>query len=336
MLTAFFASFTAHLDGLIASAQTALYVDVVQPLLFRFDLMDYDEDTYDALYWVIVGLVEIVVMFILLRPLEALRPIESWPHRRAVKVDVLYTWISRLGLINLVFFFALQPVFDSVQAWLRIKNLVNLNLDTLSPFMTRSPIFTFFLYLVLLDFAGYWVHRWQHRFAIWWELHAVHHSQQQLSLWSDDRNHVLDDLVLASLFALLALVFGVPPSQYVVLVAVTNLAQSLQHVNARVPFGWLLERVLISPAFHRRHHAIGYGHEGTHYGCNFGVLLPCWDMLFRTASWNRTLEPTGIRDQLPGADGQARSYGSGFWSQQWLALARIARLLRGGTVARRA
>ncbi|MGE8331109.1 MAG: sterol desaturase family protein, partial [Paraburkholderia nemoris] len=84
-------------------------------------------------------------------------------------------------------------------------------------------------------------------------------------------------------------------------------------------FGWLGERLLVSPTFHRRHHAIGYGHEGLKYGCNFGVLFPWWDMLFRSVSWSREMEPTGIRDQLEG-----RRYGDGFWAQHWLALVRIA------------
>lgn len=44
-----------------------------------------------------------------------------------------------------------------------------------------------------------------------------------------------------------------------------NFMQSVQHVNARLPYGWLLERVIVSPIFHRRHHAVGYGHEGTRY-----------------------------------------------------------------------
>ena len=60
------------LDGFVSNLHTWLYVDVVQPLMYRFDLMDYDEDTYDALYWVIVGaLLQVVVMYVLLRPLEA-------------------------------------------------------------------------------------------------------------------------------------------------------------------------------------------------------------------------------------------------------------------------
>jgi sterol desaturase/sphingolipid hydroxylase (fatty acid hydroxylase superfamily) len=130
---------------------------------------------------------------------------------------------------------------------------------------------------------------------------------------------LLDDLLQASFFAAIALVIGVPPSQFVVLVAITNLAQSVQHANIRLYFGWLGERLVVSPTFHRRHHAMGYGHEGLKYGCNFGVLFPWWDMLFGSVSWNREIEPTGIRDQLDG-----RQYGEGFWAQHALAFVRIA------------
>jgi sterol desaturase/sphingolipid hydroxylase (fatty acid hydroxylase superfamily) len=324
MLHALFAS----LDNLVSIAQTALYIDVIQPLMYWAGWMDYDEDTYDALYWVIVGVLEVVAMYAVLRPLEAWRPVEQWPHRKAVRADIIYTWIVKLGILNLLFFFLFQPGFDAVQGWLRLKNVASMELDNLWPGVTDQPLVTFVIYLVVLDFAGYWYHRWQHRFGIWWELHAVHHSQQQMSLWTDDRNHILDDVLQAAFFAGISLLIGVPPSQFVVLVAVTNLAQSIQHVNARLDYGRWLDKLFVSPIFHRRHHAIGYGHEGTHYGCNFGVLLPWWDIMFRTASWNRTVEPTGIRDQLAGPDGAGVSYGMGFWAQQWLALPRIAKRLR--------
>jgi sterol desaturase/sphingolipid hydroxylase (fatty acid hydroxylase superfamily) len=99
----------------------------------------------------------------------------------------------------------------------------------------------------------------------------------------------------------------------------SRLLQSIQHANLRLPFGPILERLLVSPSFHRRHHAIGFGHEGQYRGCNFGVLFPYWDMLFRTAEFSTDFVDTGIRDQLEGRD-----YGKGFWSQQWKALARIA------------
>src|ERR1700722_17532712 len=314
-----FHSIFTTLDSFVSTLQTLLYVDVVQPFLFKVGLMDYDEDTFDALYWVIVGVLEVLVMYALLRPLEAFRPAEKWQDRRAVRGDALYTWIGKLGILNLFFFFTFQPVFDGLQGWLRVHNIANINLDNLWPGVKSQPLIGFLIYLVVLDFAGYWYHRWEHRIGVWWELHAVHHSQQQMSLWSDDRNHLLDDLLQASFFAVIALVIGVPPSQFVVLVAITNLAQSVQHANIRLYFGWLGERLVVSPTFHRRHHAMGYGHEGLKYGCNFGVLFPWWDMLFGSVSWNREIEPTGIRDQLDG-----RQYGEGFWAQHGLAFVRIA------------
>jgi len=316
-------------DNLVSWLQTLVYVDVVQPIFYKVGLMGYDEDTYDALYWVIVGVLEIVVMYAILRPLEALRPLESWGDRKALRADVWYTWIAKLGIINIAFFFLLTPLFNHWQSLMAIYNVPNIDVDSLWPGVTDRPLVSFLIYLAVLDFAGYWYHRWQHRFGVWWELHAVHHSQQQMSLWCDDRNHFLDDIIQAAFFAGISLFIGVQPSQFVVLVAVSNFMQSVQHVNARLELGWLLERIVVSPAFHRRHHAVGYGHEGTRYGCNFGVLFPWWDMMFRTASWNKAHEPTGIRDQLPAPHGNGVSYGEGLLAQQWLALVRIARRLAG-------
>jgi sterol desaturase/sphingolipid hydroxylase (fatty acid hydroxylase superfamily) len=316
------------LDSGVSALQTLLYVDVVQPLLFHFRLMDYDEDTYDALYWVIIGALQVVVSYLLLRPLEAWRPAEVWPDRKALRSDVIYTWIAKLGVLNLVFFFLLQPVFNHWQSLMAIAGWPTIAVDRLWPGITDRPLVSFLVYLVVLDFFGYWVHRAQHRIGVWWELHAVHHSQRQMSLWADDRSHFLDDILQAAFLAGLSLLIGVPPAQFVVLVAIGNFLQSVQHVNARLPYGWLLERVIVSPLFHRRHHAIGHGHEGRHQGCNFGVLFPWWDMMLGTASWSRLPEPTGIRDQLPRPEGVARAYGEGLLAQQWLALGRILARLR--------
>ena len=323
-----FHSILSMLDTVVSTMQTWLYIEVVQPVLFKVGLMGYDEDTYDALYWVIVGVLEVLVMYAILRPLEALRPAEKWQDRKGVRVDALYTWIVKLGILNLFFFFTFQPFFDSFQSWLRLHNISNIQLDNLWPGVTSQPIVAFLIYLLVLDFAGYWYHRMEHRIGIWWELHAVHHSQQKMSLWTDDRNHLLDNILQAGYFASVALVIGVQPSQFVVLLAITNMMQSVQHANVRVYFGWLGERLLVSPTFHRRHHAIGFGHEGTTYGCNFGVLFPWWDMIFRSVSWNRELEPTGIRDQLPVAEAPGRDYGDGFFAQHLLAFKRIGERIR--------
>jgi hypothetical protein len=54
-------------------------------------------------------------------------------------------------------------------------------------------------------------------------------------------------------------------------------------------------------------------------GCNFGVLLPVWDMLFGTVNFEDRFDPTGVRDQVE----QGRGYGAGFWAQQRLGLLRL-------------
>ena len=120
-----------------------------------------------------------------------------------------------------------------------------------------------------------------------------------------------------AIVVLVAQLIGVAPGQFVAIVALTQLSESFQHANVRIWFGQLGERLWISPRFHRRHHAIGVGHEGARHGCNFAVLFPIWDVIFRSADFQPGFIPTGIRDQL-----QGRDYGRGFWAQQWRALLR--------------
>ena len=334
MLDALINAATATVANLVGDAQTWLFIQLVQPLLYHFHFMDMDDLAYDGTLWVVAGAVQIAVVYAILRPLEALRPLEHWADRKAVRVDVIYTLINRLGLVSLVFFLVLQPQFDSLQEWLRLHGVVNVNLDEMMRGMRIHPLMGFAIYVVVLDFAGYWYHRLQHQIQWWWELHAVHHSQRQLTLWADDRNHLLDDALQQAFFAALALAIGVPPSQFVALALVGGALQSLQHANIRLHFGWLGERLLVSPRFHRVHHAVGYGHELGHgnrarlYGCNFGVLFPWWDMVFGSADFALLPQPTGVRAQYPPPLGQGLDYGAGFWAQQWLGLQRmLARLV---------
>jgi len=184
------------------------------------------------------------------------------------------------------------------------------------------------VYLLILDFVDYWMHRFQHRWNWWWALHAVHHSQRRMTLWSDNRNHLLDDLIRDAVLAFVAILIGVMPGQFLGFVVVTRVWQSLQHANLGIAFPGWLAKTLVSPGFHRIHHGVGIGHEGPAQGVNFAVIFPIWDWLFGTANWSaerrlahgETLDPTGIRDQAQGVN-----YGRGFWEQQWIGLRHLGR-----------
>lgn len=306
-------------------AQQWLFEAAVQPLMFNAGLGNLLEDGFHATGWLLVGLLQIAVMLTLFGFLERWRPVEPVTDRRAVRVDIVYTLIHRLGLVRVALFFMVDPLWDLVIGKLRLAGLPTWSLDRLWPGVTDLALVSFVLYLLLFDFVDYLLHRAQHRYHWWWQLHAVHHSQRQMTMWSDNRNHLLDDLIRDTVFVGVALLVGIAPSQFVALVALMQLMESLSHANVRLSFG-PLQRVLVGPQYHRLHHRVGLGHEsageGTLGGHNFAVLFPLWDLLFGTARFDGRYEPTGIRDQLPDAGG--RDYGRGFWAQQWLGLKRLA------------
>ncbi len=299
-------------------AHGALFESVVAPTLFALGFSTYIEPAYDATEVFLVGLVEVAAMALAFTALERWRPVESWADRRPIRVDVLYTLLNRLGVGPLAIFILLSPAVDALDGALRMQGFIPWKLEDAFPGLNDLPVLSFAVYLVVLDFVGYWLHRGQHAFEFWWALHSLHHSQREMTFWADDRNHLLDDILIDAAFALVALAIGVPPGQFVAIVLATRVVESLSHANVRLAFGRLGERLLVSPRFHRTHHAMGLGHEGVHRGCNFAVLFPVWDLLLRTAEMRHIFPATGIRDQLEGRD-----YGTGFWRQQWLGLVRL-------------
>ncbi len=314
---------------LFSQAQDCLFETLVQPAMFGLGIAGFLEDGYIGTGWFLVGLLQLVLLLLVIAPLERWRPVEAVTDPGTVRTDVLYTLIHRLGLFRLVLFFSLDPLLDSAMGVLRVQGLRTLQLDDLWPGVTDNPWVSVLIYLVVFDFLNYWFHRAQHHFAWWWQLHALHHAQRQMTMWSDNRNHLLDDLLRDLFLAVAALAIGVAPGQFVAIVAFTQVSESLQHANVRLWFGAVGERFWVSPRFHRLHHGVGFGHETAPAptgetkavlgGHNFGVLLPWWDMLFGTADFSLRFDPTGVRNQVE----QGVDYGRGFWSQQWRGLRRL-------------
>ena len=310
------------------TAQQWLFEAVAQPLMFAGGLANFLEDGYRATGWLLVGVLQLLVIVALIAPLQRWWPAEPLTDRAAVRTDIVYTLVHRLGLFRLGLFFAVDPLWDSLFGTLRMGGLHTFQLDGVWPGVTDVPWASLLLYLVVFDVLDYWIHRGQHRFEWWWRLHALHHSQRQMTVWSDNRNHLLDDMLRDGIAVVVAQLIGVAPGQFVAIVAFTQLSESFQHANLRLWFGTVGERLWISPRFHRLHHAIDLRHAAAHpsaHGSNFGVLLPWWDMLFGTANFDQHFEATGVRDQIePGPDGRVRDYGQGFWAQQWRGLLRLA------------
>ena len=291
---------------------------VLIPALYQFGLMNWEDVSYGWALFAMYGAAQVAITFAVCLPLERWRPVEHWPDSQAVWVDVAYTVLSRVGILPLVTYVMFYRAQVFVSGWMADRGLVTPTLEGVFPFLLGQQVITFVLYAIILDFAEYWRHRLSHQFRWWWALHSLHHAQRQMTFWSDDRNHLLDDLISFLWFGFIALLIGVPPLQFPLLVLVLRFLESLSHANVRLSFGWLGDRLLISPRFHRAHHGVRAAGDRS---CNYGAVLPWWDMLFRTADFARDYVQTGD----PSGE-EALATGT-YWQQQMAGLRRFVRSL---------
>ena len=284
---------------------------LVLPVLYHFGWMEWEELSFDWALVCVYGMFAVLITYAVCWPLEAAFPVERWNDRKAVVTDVIYTIVSRVGVVPIVSFLVFYQVQVLVNGWLVAMGYIPPTLETLVPQLLGHPIASFIIYALILDCADYWRHRLSHSFRSWYALHALHHAQRQMSFWSDDRNHLLDDLISALWFGVIGLAIGIPPLQFPMLMLFMRFIESLSHANIRVSFGWLGERLLVSPRFHRVHHGL---RAAGRVSCNYGAVFPIWDILFRTADFSDEYPATGDRHAPePMATG-------GYAAQQWVGL----------------
>ena len=307
--------------NLFDTAAGWLQETLLLPALYQLGLMAWEEVSFGWALFAIYGLAQVALTFAVCLPLERCRPVERWADSRAVVVDVIYTLISRVGVLPLVTFVAFYHLQAGLTGWLVDHGYVPPTIERLFPALLGQPVLTFLAYVCVLDFSDYWRHRLSHRFRWWWALHSLHHAQRQMTFWSDDRNHLLDEVIAFAWFTAIALLIGIPPMQFPLLVLVLRFLESLSHANARVNFGWLGDRLLISPRFHRAHHGVLAAGQRS---CNYGAILPWWDMMFGTADFGRAYVRTGD----PSAE-EALATGT-WWQQQRAGWRRMVRPARRG------
>jgi sterol desaturase/sphingolipid hydroxylase (fatty acid hydroxylase superfamily) len=275
---------------LIAQVQGAIFENALQPAMYQLGLLDWSEDAYNGLEFALFGAIEIALAFVLFRPLEWWRPVERWGERRAVRTDIVYTLVHRLGIVPAILFLLLTPIGVAIDGYLRFQGVIPPKLEQLVTPLAAWPFLTFLAYVVLIDFGEYWRHRLQHRLSWWWALHSLHHDQRQMTLWTDDRNHVLDDVLAAVWAGTIALLIGVAPAEYPLVMIAFRLVESLSHTNVKWGLGRVGSLLFVGPQYHRVHHAIEHARPpfARTMGCNFAIVFPIWDIIFGT--WRRDAE----------------------------------------------
>jgi sterol desaturase/sphingolipid hydroxylase (fatty acid hydroxylase superfamily) len=145
------------------------------------------------------------------------------------------------------------------------------------PRVPGVPAWCFVALAVLgIDAVDWLAHLANHRINPLWRLHAVHHSQEELSILTTYRTHPLVHVsFLISAIPILA-VENNTATPAVVLTVYACLG-ALPHANVRWTYG-PFGRILISPAYHRIHHA-----ATGRLDINLGTVFAIWDALSRRA-----------------------------------------------------
>ncbi len=172
--------------------------------------------------------------------------------------------------------------------------------------------------LVLMDLANWTSHLLNHHVRAFWRYHALHHSQEELSILTSFRAHpfVHTSFQLAALPLIVLGTGGAVPASVLVGYVVLS---TMPHTNVTWSFG-PLRYVIVTPAYHRLHHD-----RDDRRGVNLGTVLVLWDVLARLAvipARGRRAAPvaTGLGgrplpvEQEAGAPGTAWTMARQLWS----------------------
>ncbi|MBX2926761.1 MAG: sterol desaturase family protein [Saprospiraceae bacterium] len=150
----------------------------------------------------------------------------------------------------------------------------------------RSTVLVYAIAFVVLDFQGYWVHRWAHKINFFWNKHAIHHSSEEFNLAVALRQSISSYINLFTFFLLPAALLGIPVVVIATVAPLHLFAQFWYHTRHIGRMGFL-EHILVTPSHHRVHHAI----NKEYLDKNYAQIFIIWDKLFGTFQEERSDVP---------------------------------------------
>jgi len=149
--------------------------------------------------------------------------------------------------------------------------------DRIAVYHLQTTWLTYVVAFFVIDFAGYWVHRWSHHINFFWNYHIIHHSSEEFNLACALRQSI-SALVNPFTFLLIpAALLGVPSIVIATVGPLHLFAQFWYHTRHIGKMGFL-EHIIVTPSHHRVHHAL----NKEYLDKNLGQIFIFWDKLFGT------------------------------------------------------
>lgn len=145
------------------------------------------------------------------------------------------------------------------------------------------------VFLLVNDFARYWMHRWHHESNFLWRFHRVHHTVTQMDAMSTFRVHLFEAAFKYG-FIVLPFHFMHCDKSVIVLYSTVDILKGFwHHANIRTHIG-KLNYIFNSAELHWWHHSV----EAKGQLANYGSILSIWDWLFGTAYYEKGVWPEQI------------------------------------------
>jgi sterol desaturase/sphingolipid hydroxylase (fatty acid hydroxylase superfamily) len=197
------------------------------------------------------------------------------PHNklRNIKIDFLN---STIGAINKIIFFIIIPI--NLNDFM-VTNIVD-------HFKLSSLPYHILISILLLDFAIYWQHRFFHMNNKLFKLHALHHTDRQLTSTSAFRFHIFE-LILSFIYKhLFVFLLGIPYLDYIYYEVILLMFAIFNHSNIEIPHAIekYLKIIFITPKTHRSHHDLSPISQNR----NFGNIFTFWDKIFLSYEYKET------------------------------------------------
>jgi len=196
------------------------------------------------------------------------------------------------GATALVIATALQTLAFS--ALFRFEFEPLLRADDLGPFLIVFPI----LYMLVIGFFEYWLHRALHDIPLLWRLHAIHHQIEDMNAARSYSHWAQDALYLAVISIPLVFLIESPQHHVALLTTFYLVSNYYMHTdNPALSFPPAVRHILADNIYHHYHHSRSIEHWGRNY-CSF---FSFYDRIFGTQHMpeDETFHPTGIEGYRP-------------------------------------
>ena len=203
-----------------------------------------------------------------------------------------------VGFFQDVIWVGLQAIFTatllvSYVQFLTSAYKTHLDFLTVRGIDTMPVLLKYAIWILVVDLTS-WFHHWvKHKVPWFWQIHAVHHSQREMNLFTDLRYHGLEYVISRTLVTFPLLMLQTDTKEILYFNLIHEWYTHMYHARIRSDFGWL-RYILVTPQSHRIHHSV----ERAHVDKNFGVIFSFWDRLFGTqyTGWHE-YPKTGIHDK---------------------------------------